>query len=264
MGQPEYVFHRVEDQQELHRLKAIEQVFDPVSHRRLLATGLKAGWSCLEVGAGAGSILSWLSTVVGPTGHVHAVDLSTKFLGGLHSSNITIHEGDIRTIPLPNSTFDLVHARYVLIHVPDIDVPLSQMLAALKPGGWLVLEEPDFSSSRGITGNAAQLAAFQRVNLAIKAMYDTLKMDYQVGLKLPHLLRQRGLHNLTFEHDVPLSPGRSSMATIMRMSALQLREKYLSTGAATEKDLDLYCRFADDPESWAIYYGTIAVNAQKP
>jgi ubiquinone/menaquinone biosynthesis C-methylase UbiE len=263
MGQPEYVFHQVQDQRELQRLRAIEQVFDPASRRRLLATGLKAGWSCLEIGPGAGSILRWLSEVVGPKGRVDAVDLSTKFLGSKLPPNVTVQEGDIRTVSLGDPAFDLVHARYVLIHVPDYEAVLARMLNCVKPGGWLVLEEPDFSGSRGVTGNAAQLEAVQRVNLAIKMMYDTLKMDYQLGLKLPSLLQQRGLSRLTVEHDAPLTPGRSGMATVMSMSALQLREKYLSTGVVAEQDLDLYCRFAEDPESWAIYHATVAVSGQK-
>jgi ubiquinone/menaquinone biosynthesis C-methylase UbiE len=264
MGQPEYVFHQVEDQRELQRLRAIEQVFDPASRRRLLATGLKAGWSCLEVGPGAGSILRWLSEVVGPTGRVEAVDLSTKFLVGELPTNVTVRKGDIRSIPLSDSGFDLVHARYVLIHVPDYEAVLARILSCVKPGGWLVLEEPDFSGSRGITGEASQLAAVQRVNLAIKVMYDSLKMDYQLGLKLPSLLQQRGLSRLTVEHEAPLTSGRSGMATIMGMSALQLREKYLSTGVVTQQDLDLYCRFAEDQESWAIYHAAVAVSGQKP
>lgn len=264
MGQPEYVFHQVEDQRELQRLRAIEQVFDPASRRRLLATGLKAGWSCLEIGPGAGSILRWLSEMVEPTGRVEAVDLSGKFLGSKFPVNVTVQEGDIRTVPLGDSAFDLVHARYVLIHIPGYEAILDRMLSCLKPGGWLVLEEPDFSGSRGVTGNAAQLQAVQRVNLAIKVMYDTLKMDYQLALKLPSLFQQRGLNRLTVEHDAPLTPGKSGMATIMSMSALQLREKYLSTGVVTQQDLDLYCRFAEDPESWAIYHAAVAVSGQKP
>ena len=263
MEQPEYVFHRVEDQRELQRLRAIEEVFDPASRRRLSATGLTAGWSCLEIGPGAGSILRWLSEVVGPTGRVNAVDLSTKFLGSTLPSNVTVQEGDIRTVPLDDSAFDLVHARYVLIHIPDYEAVLGRMLRCIKPGGWLVLEEPDFSGSRGVTGDAAQLEAVRRVNLAIKVMYNTLKMDSQLGLKLPGLLQERGLNRLTVEHDAPLTPGRSGMTTIMSMSALQLREKYLSTGVVTEQDLDLYCRFADDPHSWAIYHAAVAVSGQK-
>ena len=70
MAQSEYVFQRVEDQRELERLRLIERVFDPASRRRLLATGLQAGWRCLEVGPGAGSIMTWMSELVGLTGQV--------------------------------------------------------------------------------------------------------------------------------------------------------------------------------------------------
>lgn len=264
MAQPEYVFHRVEDQRELERLRAIEQVFDPASRRRLLAAGLQPGWKCLEVGPGAGSVMSWMSEVVGPAGRVAAVGISTKFLTGDLPSNVAVLPGDIRTVPLADSSFDLVHARYVLIHLPDYGVALLRMLACLKPGGWLVLEEPDFSSSRGVTGEAAQVEAVHRVNQAIKAMYDAWGMDYALGLTLPSLLQRRGVNGLMVENDAPLSAGGSGMATIMKMSALQLRGKYLATGVVTEEDLDRYCRFADDPHSWAIYYATVAVSGRKP
>lgn len=263
MAQPEYVFHRAEDQRELERLRGIEQVFDPASQRRLLATGLTTGWSCLEVGPGAGSILNWMSGVVGPTGRVVAVDLSTKFLTAAQPKHVEVRQGDVRSALLPASSFDLVHARYVLIHLPDYEVALSKILACLKPGGWLVLEEPDFSVSRGISGDAGQMEAVNRVNQAIKVMYDTLGMDYALGLKLPALLQQRGVNGLTVEHDAPLSAGGSGMAAIMKMSAVQLREKYLATGVMSEQDLDQYCRFADDPQAWAIYYATVAVSGHK-
>jgi hypothetical protein len=88
-------------------------------------------------------------------------------------------------------------------------------------------------------------------------------MDYRLGLKLPSLLQLRGLQSLVVENDTPLSAGGSGMATIMRLSAVQLREKYLATGVVTESDLDRYGRFADNPETWAIYYATIAVSGRK-
>jgi len=51
--------------------------------------------------------------------------------------------------------------------------------------------------------------------------------------------------------------------TVLKMSTPQLREKYLATGAIRQSDLERYCRFADDPNSWAIYYATIAVSGRK-
>lgn len=153
--------------------------------------------------------------------------------------------------------------RYVLIHLPDYEAALSRMLACLKPDGWLVLEEPDFSASRGIAGDPERLASVNKINRAIKAMYDTLGMDYALGLTLPALLQHRGMRESIVENDAPLSAGGSGMATIMKMSAVQLREKYLATGVVTEQDLDQYGRFADDPQAWAIYYATVAVSARK-
>ena len=84
-----------------------------------------------------------------------------------------------------------------------------------------------------------------------------------LGLKLPALIRQRGLQDLTVENEVPLCAGRSGLAMVMKMSAEQLREKYLATGIVGLSDLERYCRFADDPNTWAIYYATIAVSGRK-
>ena len=263
MAQSKYVFQRVEDQRELERLRIIEQVFDPASRRRLLGTGLQAGWRCLEVGPGAGSIMTWMGEVVGTTGQAVAVDLDPKFLGESRQSKVEIVRADIRTAQFPEQSFDLIHVRYVLIHLPDYEVALTKMLDSLKPGGWLVLEEPDFSASRGITGDEQELASLRKVNQAIEEMYTTRGMDYALGLKLPALMQRRGLQHLTVENDAPLCAGGSGMATVMKMSAEQLREKYLATGVVGQSDLERYCRFADDASRWAIYYATIAASGQK-
>ncbi len=133
MAKSEYVFQRVEVQRELERLRMIEQVFDPASRRRLLSTGLQAGWRCLEVGPGAGSIMTWMGEVVGPTGQVVAVDLDPKFLSEAKRTNLSIMRADIRTAQLPQQSFDVVHARYVLIHLSDYEVALTKMVDSLKP-----------------------------------------------------------------------------------------------------------------------------------
>ena len=263
MAQSEYVFQRVEDQRELERLRMIEQVFDPASRKRLLDSGLQSGWHSLEVGPGAGSIMNWMGEVVGSTGRVVGVDLDPKFLREVDRPNVSIVRADIRTAQLSQQSFDVVHARYVLIHLADYEVALTTMLDCLKPGGWLVLEEPDFSASRGIVGEEEDLASFYKVSQAIAKMYATLMMDYALGLKLPALLQRRGLQDLVVENDAPLCAGRSGMARVMKMSAEQLREKYLATGVVEQSDLERYCRFADDPSTWAIYYATIAVSGRK-
>ena len=201
--------------------------------------------------------------MVGPTGQVVAVELDPKFLSEAERPNVRIMRADIRTAQLPQLSFDLVHARYVLIHLSDSEVALWKMFDSLKPGGWLVLEEPDFSASRGITGDEQELVSLCKINQAIEQMYATRGMDYALGLKLPVLMQRRGLRHLTVENDAPLCAGGYWMATVMKMSAKQLGEKYLATGVVGQSDLGRYCRFADDPSSWASYYATIAVSGQK-
>ena len=52
---------------------------------------------------------------------------------------------DVRRDTFPARSFDLVHTRAVLMHIPDdLDV-LRKMACWLAPGGWLLLEEPDFA-----------------------------------------------------------------------------------------------------------------------
>ncbi|MFO7180468.1 MAG: methyltransferase domain-containing protein [Pseudomonadota bacterium] len=257
-----YTFADVETARELERLRRIEQVFDPGSRRRLEVAGIARGFRCLEVGAGAGSIAAWMAECVGAEGEVVAVDLNVQFLDAARMPGVRIVEGDLREIELVPEQFDAVHARYVLVHNPDYGKLLEVMLRVLRPGGCLILEEPDFTAARGVQG--ADLNAFDRVNRAIVAMFEAGGKDPGLGLKLPAALADRGLVLELVENEVPLCRGGHPVADVMSRSAIQLREKYLATGCIDEADLAGYARFAADPSAWGIYYGTVGVIARKP
>lgn len=259
----QYVFTDSQDVKELERLRLIEQVFDPASRRRIQSTGIKTDWRCLEVGAGAGSIAQWMAKVIDESGKVVAVDLNTRFMANIQDPKVEVLEADIRHLPWENRFFDLIHARYLLVHIPDFEVVLSKMLDLLKPGGWIVIEEPDFSAARAIAGEERVCESMNRMNRAIFQMFTRSNMDYALGIKLPTIFQNLGLQRLSVENDVPLANGGSGIATIMKMSSVQLAEKYIATGEATQEDIELYCQFCDDPNAWAIYYGTVGVTAQK-
>ena len=102
------------------------------------------GATVLEIGGGRGSITRWLSEVVGGTGRVIATDLQLGFLNEIDAPNVEVLRHDIRTDTFPPRSFDLIHTRAVLMHIsPTIDL-LRRMVTWLAPGGWLLLEEPDF------------------------------------------------------------------------------------------------------------------------
>jgi len=262
MTQTEYVFQNTEDRREFDRLRSIEAIFDPATRKRLLSAGLREGWRCLEVGPGAGSIMAWMSEKVGPSGGVTAVDLNARFLNN-PPSNVRVLNGDIRAVALEPESFDLAHARYVLVHIPEFRSVLEKLRGALRPGGVLVLEEPDFSVSRALVGEESEAQSFGKVHRAIIHMYSSKGMDHAIGGKLPSLFQELGLKNLRIENDSPISQGGSGIAEMMRMSASQLKDKYMATGEATAEDIENYGRFARSKSSRAIYYATVSVFGQK-
>ncbi|MBI1918847.1 MAG: class I SAM-dependent methyltransferase [Planctomycetes bacterium] len=264
MSETPYVFEGSRHDAELERLRALEGVFDSATRKRLLATGLGLGWRCLEVGAGAGSIAKWMGDTVGETGHVLAVDMNPRFLSAIESANLGVQEADIRTARIEPESFDLAHARFVLIHVPDGTEALAAMIRCLKPGGWLVLEEPDFSCSRALAGRPELCCAFRNVHQAIEAMFRQRGMDYAFGARLPALLQDRAFEAMLIENDAAIVPGDSPHAKMMGLSTYQLRDKYVATGLATEEDIERYGTFAADPTCWATYHATISAVGRKP
>ncbi len=111
--------------------------------------GLGPGTRVVDVGAGPGFATADLSTIVGATGAVTAVDRSSTFLATLQArfaepmSNVTIHEVDLmrEAIPCPNGNHDAAWCRWVAMFVPDPALLLERIDHALKPGGVVILHE---------------------------------------------------------------------------------------------------------------------------
>jgi SAM-dependent methyltransferase len=259
-----YVFGDTEHQGELERLRALERAFDPETQRWLLACGVQEGWRCVEVGAGAGTIARWLAGVVGREGHVAAVDLDGRFLADAAPAGVEVVTGDVREARLAAGAADLVHARFVLIHQTDPRGVLQAMLRALRPGGRLVLEEPDFTMARALAGSPRRRAAFARVNRAIENMFERRGMDPGFGARLPELLHELGLESLVADGAAPIDRGGGPVAAMMAMSTGALRERYLETGLANADDLDGYLAVAADPACWATYHGVVRASARTP
>ena len=139
-----YVFDQAW-QREHDRLQSLERLFDPSSQRHIAARGLTTGWRCLEVGCGAGSLALWLADQIGPTGSVVATDLDPRFIDASQRANLEVRQHDLMRDPLEAASYDLVHARAVVEHIPDHAAAIRRLVEALKPGGWLVLEDVDFA-----------------------------------------------------------------------------------------------------------------------
>lgn len=131
---------------ELQRLRLLEKQLDPVSTAALAGRELPASARCLELGAGAGSMARWMAERY-PAGHVTAVDIDTRYLDVGWAPNLEVHEGDVRTLDFPAGSFDLIHARTLLMHLPEREEIVARAATWLAPKGWLVLEDISTFSS---------------------------------------------------------------------------------------------------------------------
>jgi trans-aconitate methyltransferase len=83
---------------------------------------------------------------VGPSGYVLVTDTDPRFMEGSacrRPAHLELRRHDIGTDPLLEQAFDLIHARLVLMHVPQRHKALARLVAGLKPRGWLVIEDVD-------------------------------------------------------------------------------------------------------------------------
>ena len=129
------------DPVERRRLDANARMWDPFTFRTLQATGVGDGWRCLEIGAGTGTVAAWLLDRVGPAGEVVATDIETRWLEPMASANLIVRYHNVAADSLEHGGYDLVHARLVLEHLPKPERVVAKLVAALRPGGWLVVED---------------------------------------------------------------------------------------------------------------------------
>lgn len=259
-----YIFKNTAERSEYERLQKIEQVFDPVTQSLLRKLGLKRGSVCLEIGPGAGSILRWICREAGPKGSVTAVDSNIRFIADYQTPQLKIHEADIFKMDLPRNHFDIIHARYVLIHNPGPERLIAKLAEALKPGGVLLLEEPDFNQGALPEYHPVYSPAFNCIREAILRMFVSLGLDPALGGKLPAFMEAAGLSDVGAEVWAEEAVGNSVIADFMRLSTLHLKEPYLATGAASETDLSGYIKMTVDASFKVVYYGSHSVWGAKP
>jgi ubiquinone/menaquinone biosynthesis C-methylase UbiE len=128
---------------EQERLRMLSRVADARTHRALRDVGIASGWHCCDVGSGAGLIAAWMAEQVGPSGRVLSLDVDTRFQPP-SAGVIEVRAVDVTREPIGHNEFDIVHARAVLQHLASREAVLDAMIAALKPGGWVVVSDTDW------------------------------------------------------------------------------------------------------------------------
>ncbi|HET9771438.1 MAG TPA: methyltransferase [Acidimicrobiia bacterium] len=224
--------------QERRRLALLEQIYDGGTRHLLSRLPLPADAHCLEVGAGAGSIALWLCDQVGEGGRVVGTDLDVEFLSERAAgTKLEVRRHDVVTEDLEKEAFDLVHARLVLEHIRERDDVLPRLVAALRPGGWLLLEDYDWvrpsSGPHCIGRDLLDRCHEAFAELLFAAGY---RDDY--GLALPGAMRALGLVDVDAEGRVHLGTSGSPESDWWRLTLAKICPLIIDSGALTEAELE--------------------------
>jgi SAM-dependent methyltransferase len=135
---------------------------------------------------------------------------------------------------LAASSFDLVHARTLLINIPDPTSAVAEMARLVKPGGWVAGMEPDMA----VQVYHPPHPAWDRLHEIFIAAFRADGADPFIGRRLPELFREAGLTDLGVEARVDLYPPGHSRRTIRVDLVRSMRAKIVARGIASEQELD--------------------------
>jgi len=225
----------------------LAELFDGVTRGYFDRLGVRAGSRCWEVGAGGPSIPQALAAAVGPTGHVLATDIDPSWLKAGDGYEVRRH--DVASDPPPEpGTFDLVHARLLLVHVPDRARALATMVAALRPGGWLLVEDADPAlqplASLDDSGPAPLRA--NRLRVAFRELLAGRGADLRYGRTLPRTLRGAGLVDVAAAGYFPV--GGRACDRLEAATFRQVRGELLAAGLADDVEIDAHLAAIDAGE----------------
>jgi len=222
---------------EFVRLRALETWLDPMSKRLLEELPIQPGWHCLEMGAGAGSIAYWMAERC-PSGRVIAADIDPRFLHAHRATNLQIAAVDLVRDDFPKGSFDLIHARLVLTHLPQREEILSRAVEWLKPGGSIVLEEYYFLPLEDIDSEEAK--SFYGTFLQ---MFVSQGANPRWGREIPSQLASLGIGDLRVAVNPLVTGIGSASADVWWISLQQCCLVAEATGLLTPTQIAAHQKF---------------------
>jgi SAM-dependent methyltransferase len=243
---------------ERQRLALMSRLLDPAHRRHLERLGAGPGARTLEVGCGNGSISAWLAGRVAPGGRAVAVDLDLS-LAGADVPGLELRQADILAGPVQPEDFDLVTARAVLHHVADAQAAVVNLVASARPGGTILLIEPDFLPVS--VAEPPEVRAFWQGWLAWSREQG---IDYFIGRRLPAMLSGLGLQDVEATAETALYNGGSLWALYWRQTVIELRPRLVASGKLDDRSIDAFLAHCADPAWWTQTIAFTAVNGRAP
>ena len=250
---------RPEQEGEGERIDFGALAYDEITMTRLRALGVGPGWSCLDVGAGTGTVSRRLLEEAG-VDSVLAVDRDVRFLARRPTPGLQVTEGDVTAPGFAAGRFRLVHARFVLMHLADRERVIANLAELVEPGGVLVLSDAvDLTNDR--TPDTPYTEVMRAMWLGLRA---TIGTDVSWVPSCPQLLRGAGLVRAAAELYVPpLTPG-SPISRFWADTWERSREAMLATGTVDDDTVDAALLYLDSDECAALSAGMMTTWGWKP
>ncbi len=243
---------------ERRRLALMSRLLDPMHRRHIERLGIGPGARTLEVGCGNGSISGWLAGRVAPGGRAVAVDLDLS-LADADVPGLELRQADILAGPVEPGDFDLVTARAVLHHVADAGAAVANLVASARPGGTILLIEPDFLPVS--IAEPPEVRAFWQGWLAWSHEQG---IDYFIGRRLPTMLSMLGLADVGATAETALYQGGSPWARYWQQTVIELRTRLVASGKLDDRSIDMFLAQCADPAWWTQTIAFTAVDGHAP
>jgi SAM-dependent methyltransferase len=254
---PEYVLdHHREGERE--RLALMSRLLDPLHRRHIELIGAGPGARTLEVGCGNGSISAWLAERVAPDGRAVAVDLDLSLIEA-RPAGLELRQADIVAGPIEPRDFDLVTARAVLHHVGDARTAVANLAASVRPGGAILLIEPDF-----LPVSVAEPAEIRTFWDGWLAWSRGQSIDYMIGRGLPARLAELGFEEIEATAETALYNGGSPWAQYWTATVVELRDRLVASGHLDEATVETFLAHCADPDWWTQSIAFTVARARAP
>jgi len=241
------------------RLALMSELLDPMHRRHIEALEIvKPGARTLEVGCGNGSISAWLADRINPGGIAVAFDLDLSLIEA-RAPNLELRQGDIVAGPVERGSFDLVTARAVLHHIADAQAAIKNLVASVRPGGALLLIEPDFLPVS--VAEPREVRAFWQGWLAWSRERG---IDYHIGRALAPRLAALGLMQINGTAATAICNGGSRWADYWTQTITELRDDLTSSGKLNDALVDTFLRYCADSSWWTQSIAFTAVHGRAP
>jgi SAM-dependent methyltransferase len=232
---------------------------------------IRPGDRAIDIGCGPQGIIDLLSERVGANGHVVGVErseptvrLARQFIAEHSLRNVEVLQGDAKATGLPRASFDLVHARLVLVNVPEPQRVVEEMIDLARPGGVVASHEADW----GAFLCDPPSPAWDRLLEIFLAYARNNGIDLFVGRKTHRMFRAAGLMDIQVNPVIHVYPPGHNRRNILCDFLENVRDRVLAESLMTQAAFDerlteLRCHL-DDTDRLVISHLFVQVWGRKP